>query len=322
MGNWGLRWAEMINKSSDWEQVAFIDKNHQSLRKIVSQYQIPSDYCYDQIDIALKKTKADALLVTTPFFTHAELTFKGIEAGLHILVEKPMTDSIENARQMIKEAEKRRLILMVAEDFRYNRYPRTIKRLLEEKELGEPQLVLVQFNIQHIFPEGDWRREIPYPLLMENAVHHFDLARYMLSSEALNVLARSWNPARNSYKGDTLAVVTIEMEKEIVLEYIGDWVHRSFETSGTGNWKIWCTKGGICWENREVSLIKENGELITADLIKMEYEGREYILNEFLQSIKNGSVPETSGEDNIKSLAMSLSAIESIRTGREVEVRF
>jgi predicted dehydrogenase len=111
------------------------------------------------------------------------------------------------------------------------------------------------------------------------------------------------------------------MENGIQLTYFGSWVSLGWETTWDGDWRIECSNGGIHWDkNLEIS----SGEPRTSaeeGLISMPVEDRHYSLYEFAESISKNMQPETSGRDNIKSLAMVVAALESAKRNKEVTVK-
>jgi predicted dehydrogenase len=166
------------------------------------------------------------------------------------------------------------------------------------------------------------------PLLMDMAIHHFDQMRYLLGCNPLRVWARSYNPSWSWFKGDAVADVIIEFEGDIQVSYHGSWVARGYETTWDGNWKIECALGGINWANNEVvfvpreifnsvfnpGMFERDGKMVV-ELVPMEYEDRAYSLFEFYQAITLDRDPETSGKDNLYTLALTFGAIKSAQVG-------
>ena len=81
--------------------------------------------------------EVDAVVVATPVDRHFELAMASLQAGKHVLVEKPMTSTSEQANRLIDEAAKRRLVLMVDHTFVYTGAVRKMRELLETGELGD-----------------------------------------------------------------------------------------------------------------------------------------------------------------------------------------
>src|SRR5215469_11208878 len=79
----------------------------------------------------------DAIAISTPVSTHFQLALEALQAGKHVLVEKPMTSTSEEALRLIEEAERRNLVLMVDHTFVYTGAVRKIRELIENESLGD-----------------------------------------------------------------------------------------------------------------------------------------------------------------------------------------
>lgn len=332
VGGWGWSWANIAKQSEDWDVVAYVDISEENLRKASAYYGMEKRRCYTDLDDAIKEAKADAVLGVVPPSAHADVTIKALEAGLHVLVEKPIAGTLENAKQMIKKAKSNRLKLMVSQQYRFRRAPRTVKKILEEKIVGDPGYVSINFHKAPKFPPGSFRVEMPNPLLMDMSIHHFDMIRGILKIDPISVYAESWNPKWSWFKGNPTAIVKIEMENDVRVVYHGSWVSQGWETTWDGDWRIQCTEGEIHWYNNKIEvkapifqtvfakgLLERNG-ILEAELVKMPLEDREYSLHEFAQSIIQDRDPETAGEDNLKTFAMTLATIESCNTGKKIKI--
>jgi predicted dehydrogenase len=147
----------------------------------------------------------------------------------------------------------------------------------------------------------------------------------------VSVLAKSWNTKWSTFKGNPVATIVFEMEGGIHVTYIGNWVSKGWQTSWDGDWVISCDGGEVRWEGNRVSFRVDNllyevhtpgaveaaGELVL-DLVEIPAEDRAGALLEFTGSIRENREPETSGKDNLNTLAMVLGACRSIKERRPV----
>src|SRR3989338_4611910 len=83
----------------------------------------------------------DAVVIATPLLTHFELCRRALAAGKHVLVEKPMTASLKEARQLEKAVKASRRVFFVGHQFPYNDYLRRLKREIEAGTIGKPRVV-------------------------------------------------------------------------------------------------------------------------------------------------------------------------------------
>lgn len=95
----------------------------------------------DQAEAVCQDPEIHAVVIATPVATHFDLAMQSLEAGKHILVEKPLATRVKEVDVLGKEAEKRGLVLMVGHTFLYNEAVRYIKRVLESGEMGEVRYI-------------------------------------------------------------------------------------------------------------------------------------------------------------------------------------
>ena len=339
LGMWGKNWIKVVRESPYWNAVGYVDIDREKLKEIVLNYGVPESDCYTNLDTAIKKTDADAVLDIVPPSAHKEVAVKAFEGGLHVLSEKPLADNLENAKDMIRESEKRGLKLMVSQNMRFRRGPRTVRKIIESGMVGKPGYVCINFHKAPTFT--GFRAEMEYPLLIDESIHHFDLIRYVLNLDPVTIIVESTNPEWSYFKNPPTSFTIARMEENVLVSYIGSWVSRGLVTTWDGDWRIECTGGEIDWRNNGVSVIANDPVtsvyqermlersyygtadkgILEADLIEMPCEERKYSLMEFFKAIEEDREPETSGRDNIKSLAMVMAAVESSKTGKKINVK-
>ncbi|MDD3725734.1 MAG: Gfo/Idh/MocA family oxidoreductase [Candidatus Ratteibacteria bacterium] len=121
-----------MKNSPEWELTGVVDIDRNNLICIGQQYKIPEEQCFTSLAEGIKGTSPDALLNATPPQVHKTTSLIALDAGLHILVEKPLSDNIQDAQEIVTYAEKKNRKLMVSQNYRYRSQPRTIRKLIEE----------------------------------------------------------------------------------------------------------------------------------------------------------------------------------------------
>ena len=102
LGDWGRDWAWRVNPTVDEvEVVGYVDSDPSAFAFMAKRVPTSRDRCFGSLTEAIESTRPDALLVTTTIAGHAPLVRAGLEAGLHVLVEKPFTDTLEGARELV-----------------------------------------------------------------------------------------------------------------------------------------------------------------------------------------------------------------------------
>jgi predicted dehydrogenase len=136
--------------------------------------------------------------VTPPAF-HQEISAIALEAGLPVLSEKPLANTLADAVAIVQKANESGVLHMVAQNYRYHVPVQTLKHVLASGEFGRVGSVSVEFFKGPHF--GGFREEMAYPLIIDMAIHHFDLMRFLLESDPVTTFGRSWDPPGVGIKG-------------------------------------------------------------------------------------------------------------------------
>ncbi len=339
VGGFGSTWIYTVRDTPGFQHVALVDPNPDALRNAGEIAQVPPERRFACIEDALASVEADGLIDCSPAPCHFETSSAALCAGLPVLVEKPISDTMKQAKELVKLAAKRKLALMVTQQYRYQDQPRAIRKLIAEGAIGEIDHVVAEFQIQGLL--FGWRQQMCHPFLMDMGIHHFDLMRYLLGSNAARVMAHTWNPAVSNTKGDMSAFAYIEFENGAKVNYTGSFASPGTDTGWNGRWVITGTTGSIVWNQRDewgpVRIFRQNadrsqyqemhfftplpevwGETVWADPIGPT--GHQYDLYHWQACIQSKTEPETSGADNLHTLALTLAATHSADTGKMVDV--
>ncbi|HUY36563.1 MAG TPA: Gfo/Idh/MocA family oxidoreductase [Pirellulales bacterium] len=134
-GYWGPNLIRNFATCEATRLVAVCDLDRARLDRATAQY--PAVKTYQSADDLLRDPDVDAVAVATPAATHATLALAALDAGKHVLVEKPLADSVRGAEEVVRKARQRGLTLMVDHTFVYSPAVRKIKELIDTGELGE-----------------------------------------------------------------------------------------------------------------------------------------------------------------------------------------
>jgi predicted dehydrogenase len=337
VGGWGESWSSIARQSDDFDVVAYVDVSRANLDAASGRNGIPPERCFQDLSQALREVEADALLAVVPARVHADTVITALKAGLHVLVEKPLADTMERAREVVAAADRYRRSVMVSQNYRFRRQPRAIRSIVDDGFAGDVGYVNVNFHKAPPFT-GIYYLQLPEPILTEMVIHHFDLMRYTLGAEPRRLLARSWRPGWSWFAGNPTVEILVEMEHGVWVNYSGSWVSRGWETTWTGDWRIECSNGEIHWGEGRVSItlqepartfksvyargMIERSKDLEVELPLTQLEDRWFSLHEFAESIREGREPETNARDNLRSLAMVFAAVDSAsKSGEWCDVR-
>lgn len=309
--------------------VGLVDLNADVARALATEFGLSGAVIGTDLPSVLEETQADILFdVVIPAARHSVVT-TALAHGCHVLSEKPMANSMEEAADLIQAAAKAGKIHSVVQNRRFISGVRRMRRLVDSGVIGDITAVHCDFFIGPHF--GGFREQMDNVLLLDMAIHTFDAARYVSGKTPLSVYCLETNPPGSWYAHGACANAVFRFSDDVVFTYRGSWCAEGERTSWESAWRIVGTKGMLTWDGEETFKAsvagQENGLLrgfqpveVPAPLKPEETHGHASVLADFLEAIRTGRAPETAGEDNIRSLAMVFGAIESARSGNSVEL--
>jgi len=306
---------------------AVVDLRIEAARKRIEEYKLSAVASTD-LKATLRRCRPDFVVDLTTPEAHCAVTCAALRAGAHVIGEKPMAASLAEARRMVRAAERAGKLYMVSQSRRWNPTHLTVQRAVRGGKIGELTTINCDFYIGAHF--GGFRDQMPSPLILDMAIHHFDLARFFTAADPVAVYAREFNPKGSWYKGDAAATCVFEMTGGVVFTYRGSWCAEGCHTSWNGDWRFIGRRGTILYDHDQppkgqVTAGKTGFNRKLRDLTiapaACKFGGMHGALREMLAFLRSGRRPQTECRDNIKSLAMVFAAMESSRTGRRVPVR-
>ncbi len=328
IGGMGRAWINAVKRSSDVEYVALVEINPEIAAATAQEFGLDQSMIYASLPEAIAASKADGVIDVTPPQFHREISITALEAGLPVLSEKPLSSSLEDAKAIVETANQTGVLHMVAQNYRYSVAVQTLKHLLDSGEMGPVASVAIEFFRGPRFK--GFRAEMAQPLIVDMAIHHFDMMRYLLGKNPVSVFGRSWNPAWSWYAGDAAAALSFEFEDGIVASYDGSWCSLGVETTWNANWRFECEQGVILLGYDKVFIQQPGGvdgintqhdplqEVVNP--IHLRKTAQDYLLDEFYRAVVQGGAVGTPCQDNINSLAMVFAAVESCETGQVVTI--
>lgn len=323
-GGMGRNWAQTLNAHPDVEIIGWCDVDLARAEQGIHELGLGALPGNDASKMVAELLPEFVVDVTVPE-AHASVTIAALDAGIPVLGEKPMAESMESARKMVAASEAGEALYMVSQSRRYHPGIRAYRELIEGMGLG---ILNADFYIGAHF--GGFRDEMPYPLLLDMAIHTFDAARYLSGLDPVSVYAEAFNPNWSWYAGDACANALFEFTGGVRFNYRGSWCAEGVPTSWESEWRAVGTRGTAKWSGEEPPTGEwvEGGEgfireakiqpALLDDTMKFGIEGS---LDDFLHALDTGSTPMGECHDNIKSLAMVFAAVESAQTGRHVAIQ-
>ena len=134
-GYWGPNLLRNLHETDGVEVIRCVDLRPE--RRDAASKRYPTVQVSADVDEILSDPAIDAVVLATPVFTHHDLAKRALEANKHVLVEKPMSRTVEEAEELIKVAESNNLVLIVDHTFVYTGAVRRMKEIIDAGEMGE-----------------------------------------------------------------------------------------------------------------------------------------------------------------------------------------
>jgi predicted dehydrogenase len=322
LGGWGLDWARnVVPGRAGVRPVAFVDSDPAMLARARDRLGLDRASLFPSLAAALAAVPADAVLATLPTLRHAEICAAALQAGLHVLVEKPFTTTLAEARALARLARDTGRILMVSQNYRHHPAVATVADLLRRGVLGSPLAASIDFRKNWQVTNHRYH-DIPGPLLLDMAVHHFDLVR-MLLGEVARLTCRSWRTPDSPFLEHAAAEAILELSGGIIVGYHGSWLSRGTPTAWGGAWRIECEQGVIGFAARgaplpdAVTIHTADGSARPVPLLAVPATDRAGTLAAFAQAVATGRAPAdfSDAADNVATLAVCFAAMRSAAAG-------
>lgn len=187
---------------------------------------IPPGPVWSMLDEALRQVTADAVVINTPSHLHHTLGLATLDAGLHTLIAKPITQRYDEAVELVDRAASRGVTLSVAQQLRYNRHYSLLSRFLAEGKLGHVEAVWLMNSKPR--PQVGNLGTMPQPSLFENSCHHFDCLLAMFPDRIpKRLVCDGFIPSWSAYHGPCMVNALIEFSSGLHVSYHGGFSSRA-----------------------------------------------------------------------------------------------
>jgi len=303
MGQHHVRVYFELAKEGKVELIGIADANFERAKELAKKYGTIPYAEYRE----LVSEKLDAVSIAVPTSLHKEVALEFIKAGTSVLVEKPIADTIENGKAIIKAAEETGVVLAVGHIERFNPAVLKLKELIDRGELGK----IVTITAKRVGPMATRIRDVG--IIIDLGVHDIDVISYLFGEPVKTVYARAGNVLHPAGVEDH-ALITLGFEDGsgiVETNWLTPHKTRTLNVVGTG---------GIAYLN----YIDQSLKLYNHEWVKeAKIQKREPLRNElehFLECVETGKRPIVDGQAGLHALKVAILAQESARTGKVLEV--
>lgn len=190
-GFWGENQVRVLRQSRMADLVAICEKDEKRAREIGTKYSV--DW-YRDLNKFLQLSRLDAVTVCTPTQSHLRVGSLAIEAGKNLLVEKPMTGEERSAEKLVRSAKKAGVKLLVGFIERFNPGVRAVKKMLDQKAVGDVIIATGRRVARWPIRIGD------VGVVKDTAIHDIDAMRYLFEEEVSAVFAQTGSLRTRAYE--------------------------------------------------------------------------------------------------------------------------
>jgi len=317
MGWWSDVLADAIKRSGKLEIVSCFSRSQEKKEKFAKKYACKAAPSYEAI---LEDRNVQAVINTTPNSVHLETTLAAAAARKHVFLDKPIANTISDARYLTEACRQAKVVLALGYQRRRESHFRFVKNKIVNGEFG--RLVNAEANISRDrlgrIDLGSWRytaEGMPGGVMLQIGIHYTDVLEYLLGP----VAAVSGRFVRLVLPGDNPDVASLILEHENGAQSTLNASYASASEYYLMN--IYGKEATALYDlHQGLRILKRgNAKADTVNIPKNDPIVEE--LEEFAAAVRGEAEPEMDGERGTRSLAVILAGIKSAKEGRRVEVK-
>jgi predicted dehydrogenase len=323
-GYWGPNLVRNFVESPHTQVVGVADKARSRLEVVEARY--PQIQTSTDAHALIANPAIDAIVVATPVSSHFALAMEALKAGKHVFVEKPLASTSEQSEQLIEEAARRKLVLMVDHTFVYTGAVRKIRELVANGDLGQPYYYdSVRINL------GLFQHDVS--VLWDLAVHDLSILQYVLPGDPVAISATGMGHFTS--KTENIAYLTLFFPDNLLAHIHVNWlapvkvrrtliggsrrmiIYDDVESSE----KIKVYDKGVQISNTPESVHQLLVSYRAGDMWAPRIDSTEALtveVKEFVQAIETGRRPLTDGEAGWKVVRILEAATQSMAVRGQV----
>lgn len=316
MGWWSDVLADAMKRSDKIEIVACYTRSEDKRQAFAKKYGCTAASSYETI---LNDKSITAIVNTTPNNVHLETTRAAARAGKHVFLDKPIANSISDARALTDACRQAGVVLALGYQRRKESHFRWMRRQIDDGVFGK--LVNAEANISRDrlgqFEPGSWRytaEGMPGGVMLQIGIHYTDVLEYLMGP----VKAVSGSLAQLVLPGENPDVASLLLEHENGARSTLNACYASasefylMNIYGKEATAYYDLHGGLRWLKRGTKAVVPV-PCAKNDTIREELE-------EFAEAVRGNGKPEMEGEASTRSLAVLRAGVKSAREGRRVEI--
>lgn len=323
VGYWGPNYARILSELDDVTLLWCCDKNRNALSKMQKLY--PNIKITKKISDILKDKQVNCVIIVTPAQTHYQIVKEAINAGKHVLVEKPLTTSIADGEDLVALSHQKNRVLAVDHTFKFNPGIRKLKEIIDKGELGKIYYMYGLYNAL-----GPIRKDVS--AMWDLSPHFIYTANYLLNSKPVSVLGRGRDLLITGM--EDVVFLTFEYGNGVLFNLHSSWLDplkvRQLviigskkmavfdDVSSDAKLKIYDKSAQIEADPNfaKLDVILRVGDMIVPKL--EEKEPLKEVVLDFVKSIQENKKPFASSEEGLDTVVALIAAQKSLENNGEV----
>jgi UDP-N-acetylglucosamine 3-dehydrogenase len=304
-GQWGKNHARVYKELTSTELIAVCDLNPERAKAMATQYGVKA---YSDSAQMLKDKSIEAVNVCTWSTILAKEAIKALNAGKHVLVEKPMATNTQQAQKLVKTAQENGLHLTVGFLMRFIPGLQIIRQSVENKKIGE--LVCATAKRVSQWPEriGD------VGVVKDTAIHDIDVMRFISNEDPISVYAKMGKMRIQKFEDYAHIMLTYKDGKSAFIEsnWLTPYKTRSLTVTGSDAIMRLDYITQDLWIEQQKETVQPRNQF--QEPLKQE-------LQHFVDCILDKKKPLVTGEDGVRALEVATAALQSSAKNRAIQIK-
>ena len=212
-GYWGPNLVRNFTNLENSTVSHVVDESPDRLEKVKKLY--PSINATSSLTEILENPEIDCIIIATPISTHYDIAKKALEHNKHVLVEKPMTNSVKHAKELIELSKKKKKVLMVDHTYLYTGAIQKIKKIIDKNMIGEIQYIdSTRINL------GLFQSDVN--VLWDLAAHDIAICSYLMNENPISVQAVGKSHTDSDF--EDIAYLTLHFKSNKIIHFNCSWI--------------------------------------------------------------------------------------------------
>ncbi len=313
-------------RTAGWDVVRIASRTAESARAAADEFGIPAA-SGDFLDV-IRDERVDVVDISLPSHRHPEFAIAALEAGKHVLLQKPMANSLDEARPIVAAAERAGVKLAVNQNGRWDPAIRACRELLDRGVFG--QLVTASIDMRTRQPWQEyWKDDAEYPrlMLLGMSIHHLDQFRYLFGEPA-EITAHLASYPGQPWAGESIAQYVLRYDSGLLVTAFDDgfpWTRDWYEHYRIEGLEA-IARGRIGWTDQGYSTLEYTTRQAPDAWIAPAFTRKWFpdaflaTMNELFCAIEADREPTISGHDNLRTLRLVEAGYRSALERRTVRL--